>query len=113
MTTDTQLTPAAVLDEAEAILDAERIRLDQDWQQWERELAGFLPELPALGSCAGRSWTTAARRRPTSQTPERRSVMTPSPRSPAPKVWATQRSPPAPTPKPTIQRRSPATEVMP
>ena len=47
MTTEVQPIPAAVLDEAEAIVEAEWMRCTQDWDQWERELAGFLAELPA------------------------------------------------------------------
>lgn len=36
MTTETQLIPA-VLDEAEAIAQAEWLRLTRDWNQWDRD----------------------------------------------------------------------------
>jgi hypothetical protein len=98
MTTGMQLTPAAVLDQAEAIVEAEWMRVTQDWDRWERELAGFLAELPAPRSRPPRSCTTAVDRRPTALSPRRRSVMSPPRRSLAPTVWATQRSPPATTP---------------
>jgi hypothetical protein len=95
MTTDMQPIPAAVLDEAEAVVEAEWMRLTQDWDQWERELAGFLTEPPAPPSRPPRSCTTAAGRRPTAPSPRRRSVMSPLRRPPVPTVWPTQRAPPA------------------
>jgi hypothetical protein len=102
MTTDVKVIPCVVLDEVEGIVEAEWMRLTQDWDQWEQELAGFLAELPAP-RCRPRSYTTAVGRRSTAFSPPRRSVMSPSRRSPAPTVWATQRSPPAATPGSTIQ----------
>jgi hypothetical protein len=113
MTADMQLIPAALLDEAETVVEAEWVRLAHDWDQWEQELAGFLAELPDPRSRPPRSCTTAVSRRPTALAPRRRSLMSPLRRSPAPTVWATQRSPPAATSKPPIQRCSRATEVMP
>jgi hypothetical protein len=99
MTADTQLIPAA-LDEAEAIVEAEWMRLTWDGDQWEREVTEFLAEMPAprRGPPRGRTTTTtttAVCRRPTALPPRRTSAMCPARRSPAPTVWATQRSPPA------------------
>jgi hypothetical protein len=96
MTTDVQPIPAAVLDEAEAIVEAEWMRLTQNWDQWERELAGLPAEPPAPQSRPPRGCTTAVGRRPTAPSPRRRSAMTPPRGSAAPPVRATQRSPPRP-----------------
>jgi hypothetical protein len=113
MTVEMQPIPAAVLDEAETILEDEWMRLTQDWDQWERELAGLPAEPPAPQSRPPRGCTTAVDRRPTAPSPRRRSAITTPPRrSAAPMVWPTQRSPPAATPRPTIQRHSRAKEVM-
>jgi hypothetical protein len=112
MTTDMQLIPLVVLDEAEAIVESEWMRLTQDWDQWEQELAAFLAELPARPSRPPRSCTPAVDYRPAAGSSRPRSVMCPPRRSPASTVWATQRSPPAATPGPTIQTCSRTTEVM-
>jgi hypothetical protein len=94
MTTDVQGIPGLALDEADGIVEAERIRLTQDWDQWEQELAGFLAELPAPPSLPPRSYTPAVDHLPAALSPLRRSARCPPRRSPAPTLWATQRSPP-------------------
>jgi hypothetical protein len=105
MTTDMQLIPVAVLDEAVTIVEAEWMHLTQDWELWERELDGFLAELPMPGSRRQRSCPTAVGcRPPTGLSPRARSVMSQRRRSPASTVRATQRSPPAATPGPTISQ---------
>ena len=74
MTTDTQLIPAAVLDEAEAILDAERMRLDQDWSHGSGSWPDSSPNTRARVLRGARS----TRRRaagPPRPPPEGRSVM--------------------------------------
>jgi hypothetical protein len=113
MTTDTQLIPA-VLDEAEAIVEVEWMRLTRDWNQWECEVAEFLAETaaPRPRTPPGHSNTTMARQA-TGSPPRRTSAKCPAQRSPAPTVRATQRSPPATRSGPTIERHSRAMEVMP
>jgi hypothetical protein len=103
MATDMQLIPGVALDEVEAIVEAEWMRLTQEWDQWEQVLAGFLAEPPTPRSRPPRSCTTAVGRRPAALSPRRTSVMSPPRQSPAPTAWATQRSPPAATPARTIQ----------
>jgi hypothetical protein len=46
MTTDMQPIPAAVLDEAEAIVEAESMRLTQDWDQWDSGNASWPDPAP-------------------------------------------------------------------
>jgi hypothetical protein len=115
MTTDLQRISAAVLDEAEAIVQAEWLRLTRDEDPWARELAEFLTEAPAPRPrpARGGTTTTAVRRRPTPLPPTPTSAAWPLERSPAPTVWASQRSPPAAIPGPKIQRCSRTMEVMP
>jgi hypothetical protein len=113
VTTDMQPKSAAVLDEAEAIVEAEWMRFTQDWDQWEQELAEFLAELPAPLSRPPRSCTIAVGHRPTARSPRWRSATFPPRRSAAPTVRATQRSPPAATPEPPIHEIARLTEVMP
>ena len=108
MTTEMQLMSVAVLDEPEAIVQAESLRLTPDWGQWERELAEFLAVLPWPRPlpAGGGNTTTEAGRRPTAIPPKPTSAARPVRRSPATTVLATQRSPPAATPGPKIQRCS-------
>jgi hypothetical protein len=110
MTTDTHLVSAA-LEAAEAIVEAEWMRLTRDWNQWECEFAEFV-ELRSPRPRPPRGHTTIVASRPTALPPRRISAWYPARRSPAPTVWATQRSPPAATPGPTIDRCSRVMEVV-
>lgn len=74
MTTDKQMTSVAVLDEAEAIVDAELHQLAPPWDQRESELAEFLAELPSSApgrhAASNTNTNTSVRRTPTA-TPRR------------------------------------------
>lgn len=105
MTTDIGLMSVAVLDESQAIVEAEWQRLNQDWTQWEHELADSLAELPApRPQPAPRSNTIAAwRSKPTAIPLTPTSAAWPVRRSTAPRVLPTQRSPPADAGAPDAQ----------
>jgi hypothetical protein len=87
---------ASLLDEAAAIVEAERIRLQQDLALWEREVADLPADRPAPRPGPTRVVvTTTARGWPSPPMPEDRRRWL-SRRWPATPVWATQRSPPSP-----------------
>ena len=93
MITDTSLV-TALLDEAEAIVEAEWMRLNQDEELWEREVASLLAEMPAPRVCPPRvGTTTTVFGRPGASAPTH-----PKGRSgrywPGLRVRATERSPP-------------------
>ncbi|MDT5323697.1 MAG: hypothetical protein QOF25_849 [Mycobacterium sp.] len=92
MTTDT--LAEAVLDEAEAIVCAEWMRLQHDTASREDALTGPHAEMPAARRRPQRVATlTATLRRPAITHPARRGGW-PARRWPGLPVWATQRSPP-------------------
>ena len=95
--TDTQYVDM-LLDEAEAIVQAEWMRLIQDENLWERELADLIAEMPAPRPHPPRLTTTALPRRP--QRPSRMSSVRSArwrwQRRLRARVRATQRSPPRP-----------------
>ncbi len=70
MATDTQWA-TSLLDEAAAIVEAERIRLQQDEALWEREIADLSAEMPAPRPSLPRvGVTTTARRRSGQRMPD-------------------------------------------
>ena len=105
MFADPQLTPDA-LHEAEAIVDAEWMRLSYGGGDWDRELAELLAELRAPGHRAPRGRTGAATDRRPTATSRTRDATWPTRRSPVTTVWPTQRSPPRATPATIVQRCS-------
>lgn len=98
MTTDTPLIAAAVLvvDEAEAIIEAEWLRLTRDADQCEHTVCKLHAEQPAARPRPPRRRPTTVARRPPSPSRPRRLTSGPRPRSAAPTVRPTQRSPPRP-----------------
>jgi hypothetical protein len=85
----------SLLDEAAAIVEAERIRLQQDQALWEREVDDLFADMPAPRPGRPRvGVTTTARRWPGQPMPDGRR-RGPTRRWPAMPVWATQRSPPS------------------
>ena len=98
MIADPQLTPDALY-EAEAIVEAEWMRLSCCGGDWERELAELLAELTAPRHRAPRGRTGAATDRRPTATPRTRDAALPTRRRPVTTVWPTQRSPPRATPR--------------
>jgi hypothetical protein len=93
MATDTQWA-TAVLDEAATIVVVEWMRLNQDEQRWEGEVAGMLAELPVARPSRPRIGLTIGQcRRTGDSNPDDPRPAGPR-RRPAHHVWATQHSPP-------------------
>lgn len=113
MTTDTEHDDPVLLDEAEAIVAAEWMRLTQDDDIWDRELADQFADVPTpRPRTAQVDSSTAVRRRPRAAPPSHPKGR-PARRCPRLRVRATQRSPPTSTPEFCCRRRWRATEVMP
>jgi hypothetical protein len=96
MTADTQRDDPVLLGAAEAILEAEWIRLTLDEDTWEREVAERSAEKPTrrpLAPPVGISTTVVGR---SVAAPPRHADRWPTLDCPGRQVWATQRSPPSP-----------------
>jgi hypothetical protein len=95
LNTDTQRDDPVLLGAAEAIVEAEWIRLHSDEHWWDRELDGLLAEVatPRLQPPQART-TTTVRGRQTAARPSGTRRWR-ARRFPGRLVWATQRAPPA------------------
>jgi hypothetical protein len=94
MTTDTQRDDPVLLGAAEAIVQAEWLRLTFDEDTWEREVGELSAQKPALRPLAphvGISTTVVCR---SGAAPPRHADRWPTLDCPGRQVWATQRSPP-------------------
>jgi hypothetical protein len=113
MNTGTQRDDPVLLGEAEAIVEAEWIRLHRDEYWWDRELGELLAEVPTPRPRSPQaSTTTTVRGRPRAAPPGKTRWWR-ARRCSGRRVRATQRAPPASAAGIFSRKRWTATEVMP